>query len=226
MSKDEYYNYKFWDYWIFSLQSSFKLHLDHDLIAFWCFANRLITSDNGNELKKVILKGVAAVDSECHELVDTAHVYAEFSDVYDALLNQVELLNTRYFLLNIILRNEKWNCESKSKKLFMADRSFHVWCYNMISVVLFQTSAQYNNNKYFIIQLLESDVEKRYWVWFRWGRVGYKVCFYRLLSDLSMISITYYCLVVRYKPYNILKGIQSCQKRTLISRVIWLFIKH
>ncbi|CAG9537634.1 unnamed protein product [Cercopithifilaria johnstoni] len=81
-------------------------------------------SNNRSDLKKVILKGVAAVDPECHELVGTAHVYTEFNDVYDALLNQ--------------------------------------------------TSAQYNNNKYFIIQLLESDVEKRYWVWFHWGRVGYK----------------------------------------------------
>ncbi|KAL3989812.1 Poly [ADP-ribose] polymerase 2 domain protein [Acanthocheilonema viteae] len=80
--------------------------------------------DDRGDLKKIILKGVAAVDPECHELVDTVHVYTEFNDVYDALLNQ--------------------------------------------------TSAQYNNNKYFIIQLLESDVEKRYWVWFRWGRVGYK----------------------------------------------------
>lgn len=40
-------------------------------------------------MKKVILKGIAAVDPECHELVGTTHVYTEFNDVYDALLNQV-----------------------------------------------------------------------------------------------------------------------------------------
>uniref|UniRef100_A0A1I8F0W9 Poly [ADP-ribose] polymerase n=1 Tax=Wuchereria bancrofti TaxID=6293 RepID=A0A1I8F0W9_WUCBA len=81
-------------------------------------------TDNKGDLKKVILKGIAAVDPECRELVGTTHVYTEFSNVYDALLNQ--------------------------------------------------TSAQRNKNKFFIIQLLESDIEKRYWVWFRWGRVGYK----------------------------------------------------
>ena len=31
-----------------------------------------------------------------------------------------------------------------------------------------------NNNKYFIIQLLEDDNKKVYSVWFLWGRVGYK----------------------------------------------------
>ncbi|VDO24680.1 unnamed protein product [Brugia timori] len=82
------------------------------------------STDNKSDLKKVILKGIAAVDPECHELVGTTHVYTEFNNVYDALLNQ--------------------------------------------------TSAQCNKNKFFIIQLLESDIEKRYWVWFRWGRVGYK----------------------------------------------------
>uniref|UniRef100_A0A0R3RG07 Poly [ADP-ribose] polymerase n=1 Tax=Elaeophora elaphi TaxID=1147741 RepID=A0A0R3RG07_9BILA len=83
-----------------------------------------VGKDDRSKLKKVIVKGVAAVDPECHELVGSAHVYTESNNVYDALLNQ--------------------------------------------------TNAQYNNNKYFIIQLLESDIEKRYWVWFRWGRVGYK----------------------------------------------------
>uniref|UniRef100_A0A183HF53 NAD(+) ADP-ribosyltransferase n=1 Tax=Onchocerca flexuosa TaxID=387005 RepID=A0A183HF53_9BILA len=81
-------------------------------------------SITNKDMKKVILKGIAAVDPECRELIDTAHVYTESGDVYDALLNQ--------------------------------------------------TSAQHNNNKYFIMQLLESDGSKQYWVWFHWGRVGYK----------------------------------------------------
>ncbi|VDM93894.1 unnamed protein product, partial [Onchocerca ochengi] len=85
------------------------------------------SNDSNNyksDLKKVILKGFAAVDPECRELIDTAHVYTEFGDVYDALLNQ--------------------------------------------------TSAIHNKNKYFIMQLLESDRTEQYWVWFHWGRVGYK----------------------------------------------------
>jgi len=38
----------------------------------------------------------------------------------------------------------------------------------------FQTNVGNNNNKYFVIQLLEEDSKKSYYVWFRWGRVGYK----------------------------------------------------
>ncbi|KAM3728837.1 Poly [ADP-ribose] polymerase [Dirofilaria immitis] len=86
-------------------------------------SNSTNSKDYKSDLKKVVVKGIAAVDPEC-ELVNTAHVYTEFDDVYDALLNQ--------------------------------------------------TSTQHNKNKYFIIQLLESDISNQYWVWFHWGRVGYK----------------------------------------------------
>ena len=37
-----------------------------------------------------------------------------------------------------------------------------------------QTNVGNNNNKYFIIQLLEETGKKAYHVWLRWGRVGYK----------------------------------------------------
>ncbi|VDI78312.1 poly [ADP-ribose] polymerase, partial [Mytilus galloprovincialis] len=40
--------------------------------------------------------------------------------------------------------------------------------------MLNQTNVGNNNNKYFMIQLLEEDSKKSYHVWFRWGRVGYK----------------------------------------------------
>ena len=40
--------------------------------------------------------------------------------------------------------------------------------------IVFQTNVQNNNNKYFVIQLLEDDKKKVYSVWFRWGRVGFK----------------------------------------------------
>ena len=35
-----------------------------------------------------------------------------------------------------------------------------------------QTNLQNNNNKYYLMQLLESDSSKKFAVWFRWGRVG------------------------------------------------------
>ena len=37
-----------------------------------------------------------------------------------------------------------------------------------------QTNVGNNNNKYYIIQLLEETGKKAYYVWQRWGRVGYK----------------------------------------------------
>ncbi len=44
----------------------------------------------------------------------------------------------------------------------------------MLFGCFFQTNVQNNNNKYFVIQLLEDDAKKAYSVWFRWGRVGFK----------------------------------------------------
>ncbi|TGZ69293.1 hypothetical protein CRM22_003812 [Opisthorchis felineus] len=38
--------------------------------------------------------------------------------------------------------------------------------------MLNQTNVQHNNNKYYVIQLLEDDNAPNYSVWFRWGRVG------------------------------------------------------
>jgi poly [ADP-ribose] polymerase len=37
-----------------------------------------------------------------------------------------------------------------------------------------QTNVGNNNNKYYLIQLLEDTGKKSYHVWQRWGRVGYK----------------------------------------------------
>ena len=34
----------------------------------------------------------------------------------------------------------------------------------------FQTNLQFNNNKYYLLQLLEDDTSKSYSVWLRWGR--------------------------------------------------------
>lgn len=50
----------------------------------------------------------------------------------------------------------------------------HVYCEgnDVYDVMLNQTNLQFNNNKYYLIQLLEDDGSKAYSVWMRWGRVG------------------------------------------------------
>ncbi|KAL6103827.1 parp2 [Pungitius sinensis] len=50
----------------------------------------------------------------------------------------------------------------------------HVYCEgnDVYDVMLNQTNVQFNNNKYYLIQLLQDDSGKAYSVWLRWGRVG------------------------------------------------------
>ncbi|XP_062994048.1 LOW QUALITY PROTEIN: poly [ADP-ribose] polymerase 2 [Elgaria multicarinata webbii] len=50
----------------------------------------------------------------------------------------------------------------------------HVYCEgdDIYDVMLNQTNLQFNNNKYYLIQLLEDDGARNYSVWMRWGRVG------------------------------------------------------
>ncbi|XP_068998350.1 poly [ADP-ribose] polymerase 2 [Embiotoca jacksoni] len=50
----------------------------------------------------------------------------------------------------------------------------HVYCEgnDVYDVMLNQTNLQFNNNKYYLIQLLKDDSSKSYSVWMRWGRVG------------------------------------------------------
>ncbi|XP_056092321.1 poly [ADP-ribose] polymerase 2 isoform X2 [Rhinichthys klamathensis goyatoka] len=43
---------------------------------------------------------------------------------------------------------------------------------DVYDVMLNQTNLQFNNNKYYLIQLLQDDSAKAYSVWMRWGRVG------------------------------------------------------
>ncbi|XP_051943359.1 poly [ADP-ribose] polymerase 2 isoform X2 [Hippocampus zosterae] len=45
---------------------------------------------------------------------------------------------------------------------------------DIYNVMLNQTNLQFNNNKYYLIQLLEDDAAKVFSVWMRWGRVGKK----------------------------------------------------
>ncbi|KAG8140727.1 putative Poly [ADP-ribose] polymerase protein [Naja naja] len=48
----------------------------------------------------------------------------------------------------------------------------HVYCEgdDIYNVMLNQTNLQFNNNKYYLIQLLEEDNARNYSVWMRWGR--------------------------------------------------------
>ncbi|XP_069044736.1 poly [ADP-ribose] polymerase 2 isoform X2 [Lepisosteus oculatus] len=50
----------------------------------------------------------------------------------------------------------------------------HVYCEgeDVYDVMLNQTNVQFNNNKYYLIQLLQDDGPQVYSVWMRWGRVG------------------------------------------------------
>ena len=41
---------------------------------------------------------------------------------------------------------------------------------DIYDVMLNQTNIEFNNNKYYVIQLLEDDNVKHYHVWTRWGR--------------------------------------------------------
>ncbi|KAM9121040.1 poly [ADP-ribose] polymerase 2 isoform 3-T4 [Pangshura tecta] len=50
----------------------------------------------------------------------------------------------------------------------------HVYCEgdDVYDVMLNQTNVQFNNNKFYVLQLLEDDGPRSYSVWTRWGRVG------------------------------------------------------
>lgn len=58
-------------------------------------------------------------------------------------------------------------CKAKIGKAHVYNEGNDVY-----DVMLNQTNLQFNNNKYYLIQLLEDDSSKAYSVWMRWGRVG------------------------------------------------------
>eukprot|EP01105_Mastigella_eilhardi_P020992 TRINITY_DN5045_c0_g1_i1.p1 TRINITY_DN5045_c0_g1~~TRINITY_DN5045_c0_g1_i1.p1 ORF type:complete len:660 (-),score=178.51 TRINITY_DN5045_c0_g1_i1:684-2486(-) len=57
---------------------------------------------------------------------------------------------------------------------FARDRNWHVLeeGENVYDATLNQTNVLKNNNKFYILQLLEADACRNYTVWTRWGRVG------------------------------------------------------
>ncbi|XP_050949845.1 poly [ADP-ribose] polymerase 2 isoform X3 [Labeo rohita] len=58
-------------------------------------------------------------------------------------------------------------CKAKIGKAHVYSEGADVY-----DVMLNQTNLQFNNNKYYLIQLLQDDSGKAYSVWMRWGRVG------------------------------------------------------
>ncbi|XP_041805521.1 poly [ADP-ribose] polymerase 2 isoform X2 [Chelmon rostratus] len=58
-------------------------------------------------------------------------------------------------------------CKAKLGKAHVYSEGSDVY-----DVMLNQTNLQFNNNKYYLIQLLQDDSSKAYSVWMRWGRVG------------------------------------------------------
>ncbi|KAK9979155.1 hypothetical protein ABG768_012599 [Culter alburnus] len=58
-------------------------------------------------------------------------------------------------------------CKAKIGKAHVYSEGTDVY-----DVMLNQTNLQFNNNKYYLIQLLQDDSAKAYSVWMRWGRVG------------------------------------------------------
>lgn len=58
-------------------------------------------------------------------------------------------------------------CKAKIGKAHVYNEGNEVY-----DVMLNQTNVQFNNNKYYLIQLLQDDSAKAYSVWLRWGRVG------------------------------------------------------
>ena len=60
-------------------------------------------------------------------------------------------------------------CQVKSSRLVFICLRFVVYFFTL------QTNIEQNNNKFFAIQLIEDNDDQKYSVWFRWGRVGFKV---------------------------------------------------
>ncbi|XP_062511613.1 poly [ADP-ribose] polymerase 2-like isoform X2 [Corticium candelabrum] len=59
-------------------------------------------------------------------------------------------------------------CTSKQSKAHVYYDAVDVW-----DTMLNQTNLKNNNNKFYIIQLLEENSKRSYSVWMRWGRVGF-----------------------------------------------------
>lgn len=81
-----------------------------------------------------------------------------------------EVIKTEEIVKTVVMKGKApvdSECKAKLGKA-------HVYCEgkDVYDVMLNQTNLQFNNNKYYLIQLLEDDHSKSFSVWMRWGRVG------------------------------------------------------
>ena len=58
---------------------------------------------------------------------------------------------------------------------------------DVYDVTLNQTNIGMNNNKFYVIQVLERDDGKQFYVWNRWGRIG--------LDGQNKVRLTVSCAV-------------------------------
>ncbi|KAM8961706.1 poly [ADP-ribose] polymerase 2 [Pelodytes ibericus] len=81
-----------------------------------------------------------------------------------------EVEDSREHVRTLVLKGKAPVDPECSSKLGKA----HVYCEgdDVYDVMLNQTNLQFNNNKFYLIQLLEDDNARNFSVWLRWGRVG------------------------------------------------------
>ncbi|XP_053324498.1 poly [ADP-ribose] polymerase 2 [Spea bombifrons] len=84
------------------------------------------------------------------------------------------------------VKNEAEECKEQVRTLVLKGKApvdpectsklgkAHVYCEgdDIYDVLLNQTNLQFNNNKFYLIQLLEDDCARSFSIWMRWGRVG------------------------------------------------------
>ncbi|XP_011933130.1 PREDICTED: poly [ADP-ribose] polymerase 2 [Cercocebus atys] len=120
-------------------------------------ANEDRTEDKQDEsVKALLLKGKVPVDPECTAKVGKVR---HSGPIFSPWMSQ---------RASFVIRTPVWDAVRiisgiLSKMTVNVSRSLGM---------LNQTNLQFNNNKYYLIQLLEDDAQRNFSVWMRWGRVG------------------------------------------------------
>ncbi|KAG8198282.1 hypothetical protein JTE90_021536 [Oedothorax gibbosus] len=129
------------------------------------------------ELKKICRQNEKALKQACLGGATKAKRIRLDSSVADNSV-KINLLPTAFNPLDI---DESKNLQAKpSLSNVPVDsecperENFHIFCEgtDIYSAMLNQTNLQNNNNKFYLIQLLENNHKKQFAVWRRWGRVG------------------------------------------------------
>ena len=92
------------------------------------------------------------------------------------------------------------------------------------SCMLNQTNIGNNNNKFYMLQLVESNDKKQYWVWMRWGRGKYNP------GPRTRTRLTHCSWCQRSIEFDCRRLVKECyghvrvQVRTLVSSLLLFFI--